>query len=181
MLKVRAGDLRYDISKIKRNYKLTPCSLGCEMFLDPPGCLVTLFQRATVPQVTFRSLAGGVFAVPNWHRVPFLEGFNFRNTLGFQDSTLEGLQGCWATRFGELDLGKLQEKPNFALVRDTSKAEPSQVLLVGHHHLHTTKRSSSQGRPTPAAMSLSLIFLLNCNPRDKLVRVGVPIPTNQPC
>lgn len=123
---------------------------------------------------------GGLFAVPSWHRVPFSEGFNLRNTLGFQDSTLEGLQGCWATRFGELDLGKLQEKPNFALVRRISKAEPSQVLLVGHHHLHTTKRSSSQGRPTPAAMSLSLIFLLNRNPRDKLVRVGVPIPTNQP-
>ena len=48
-LKGRAGDLRYHMSKIKRNDKLTPCIPGCDMFLNPPGCLVTLFKRETVP------------------------------------------------------------------------------------------------------------------------------------
>lgn len=172
MLKGRAGDLRHHVSKLKGNYKLTPWILGSDMFLNPPRLSSNPFQKGNgSPSDSPRP--GGLFAVPSWHQVPFSEGLNLGNTHGwFQGSTWGGLQGCRATRFGELGLGRLQEEPNFTLVQDTSKAEPSQVWLVGHRRLRATDRPSSQRQPTAAAAALSLIFHLSLNPRGQARQRG---------
>lgn len=55
-----------------------------------------------LPDVPGHGLEGSLLS----HQVPSSEGLNLGNTHRFPGSTSGGLQGCWATRFGEARLGK---------------------------------------------------------------------------